>query len=60
MNLNSCSEKGEPRVQTLLKSMLSALERRDADTYWMTFGMLLQVHEEIMKANGSVELEKEI
>lgn len=41
---------GEPRVKTLLRSMIAALDKDDADTYWVTFGMLLRLHEEMMKS----------
>ena len=44
------SATGEPRVKTLLRSMLAALERDDLDTYWVTFGMLLSLHDEMMKS----------
>ena len=40
----------EPRVKTILRSMLAALDRDDHDTYWATFGMLLALHDEMMKS----------
>lgn len=43
------SAAGEPRVKTLLRSMLAALDRDDYDTYWVTFEMLLSLHEEIIE-----------
>jgi len=44
------SATGEPRVKTLLRSMIAALDRDDADTYWATFWMFLGLHEEMMKS----------
>lgn len=39
----------ESRIKTLLKSMLAALDRNDADTYWAAFEMLLALHKEMME-----------
>lgn len=44
-------EQHEPRTRTLLRSMLDAFDRNDCDTYWVTFGMLLEVHKEMTSAD---------